>query len=222
MIARGAWVVALLAIGCGNAGPQENAPPPAPAINAFVDYPSVNFTMRGWLHKDVTIADDPNASFLRLTDKFSAPRVACVLVNNVDGGSSGGTKFVMTATETYGEVNGAGIFVKVDLFDGPGKYAITNPGGRVWAYSDAHLQACTRAHDRLCYGGADGCTLTVDKLDFTPGIVAPIPGLPKGVRFGLGKGHVSCPQLQNPTTLKNIHVEADFTCRAQDWTPVGG
>jgi hypothetical protein len=219
--ARGLLLVALLA-GCGNAGPQENSPESPVGTQATGVVPGVNFTMRGWLHKDLTILDDPNASFLRLTDRFSAPRVACVLVNNVDGGSSGGTKFVMTATETYGEVNGSGIFVKVDLFDGPGKYAITNPGGRVWAYADAHLQACTRAHDRLCYGGADGCTLTVDTLDFTPGIVAPIPGLPKGVRFGIGKGHVSCPQLQNPTTLKNIHVEADFTCRAQDWTPVGG
>jgi hypothetical protein len=178
--------------------------------------------MRGWLHKDFAIAEDTAASSLRLTDLFSAPRVACVLVNNVDGGSSGGTKFVMTATETYGEKNGAGMFVKVDLFTGPGKYAITNPGGRVWAYADAHLQACTRAKDRLCYGGADGCTLTVDTLDFTPGAATPLPGLPRGVRFGIGKGHVSCPQLQNPTTLKNIHLEADFTCRAQDWTPVGG
>lgn len=167
--------------------------PPAPENDVFFRFEGA---LVGARH---LVADDPD----------QGPRVACV---------QHGDELVISAVQNHGERHGTGVYLRVGRFLGVGRYAF-GAADRAWAFDQGHIQLCTRADDRDCYQGYEGCTVNVDEF----ALHAAGDAYPSGVRVGSASGRFDCPTLGNANTRTTIGVrDGTFRCRAEDWTRAGG
>lgn len=156
----------------------------------------------------------------RTDEAFGGARIGCSVVNASDRDPDRGQVFVLSAVENYGEQHGAGVYLKVQRFQGIGSYTLTSESdGRAWVFDRGHIQACARSGDRSCYQGVEGCTLNVTRWDFGAGAAQRPSGYPDAVSVGIAEGSFSCRRLVNTTTNATVSiVTGTFRCHAGDWT----
>jgi hypothetical protein len=169
-------------------------------------------------HDIEAIPGMPGESIDQTDGGFGGARIGCSLVNATDDDTARGQVFLLSAVENYGEVHGAGVYLKVQNFHGAGSYALA-AGGRAWVFDLGHIQACARAGDQSCYQGVDGCTIEVTKWDFAPGVAQRPAGYPESVSMGIAEGSFTCRRLVNATTSATVSIiTGSFRCHAGDWT----
>jgi len=178
----------LLLLGCSHAA---EAP----------DRMTVTFWLEGTLTGVRTfVVHDEQAS--------SGPRIACTQSRG---------RLVVSAVTNYGEVHGAGVYLRIAQFGGPARYDFGDED-RAWVFDDGHIQLCTRPDDRACFQGSKGCSVVVDSWTLAPGG----PDYPRGVLVGEATGSFTCSSLSNANTGATVGMRnGTFRCRAEDWTGAG-
>jgi hypothetical protein len=184
---------------------------PACASHAADDVPLgpywIHYTVAGALSGDRTISERDEE------------RVGCTIANDPTLPTGAGRFLVVSAVANYGESHAPGIYLRVPGYHGVGTYELGSAAGiagLAYVYDDSNLESCAQS-DAACFVGGATCSLTLDTLDTTPGVVAAPPGIDANVRWALGGGHFACASLTNATG-KTTSVSGTFYCRVGDWS----